>query len=174
MSLKLLGAVIILLSSCCLGICSGVTMKKRIELIKGFVWSLAEFKALLKFIYETIPDACMKISDNCNSDVVRKLYRQVGEKLDKKGDEEFKTIWLEAVDKILCNSCLENSDIKIISKMSELPIFLDRDALINKITSVEDEMDMTRVNAEKHIKEQCRVYGCTGFCAGVIAVILLI
>ena len=173
MLLKIIGAIVLLISSVSYGFSLSNDFIKRINCMERFYNSLIMLKGEINYNNSGIKWAIENISQN-DEGIIGKFYKKVLEIFDE-GSTSIKDAWNMSVEEVLeKENILKREDISIIAEIGQNIGVTDRETQINNINYTMEKAK-TLISGLKEIKEEkCKIYKMLGVVAGMFITIIII
>lgn len=164
MILKIVGGILIVLSSYLIGVWWANTLKNRVEDIRAFEQALKELKNEISFYSNILSEAFSKIAHNANYRISG-ILKDMSQNLKTKPSN---IAWREAIKANYKNTYLESEDINIILTLANLLGVSDVKGQICNIENVllklqnqEKKAEMLRQKNETLFKNLSILLGAT-------------
>lgn len=173
MILKIIGAVIIVLSSTLIGFFYSRKEEYRIndlnEMKRAFTILISE----IEYASNSLPESMINIS-NKTENPISKILIDFAENLNKKDGQTIQQLWTEAVIKNKNDTYFIDEDLENIKSFGSTLGYLDRNMQINNINMMIDYINKkTDTLSEISIKNK-KMYRSLGILGGMIIAIILI
>lgn len=173
MILKIIGAVIIVLSSTLIGFFYSRKEEYRIndlnEMKRAFTILISE----IEYASNSLPESMINIS-NKTENPISKILIDFVENLNKKDGQTIQQLWTEAVIKNKNDTYFIDEDLENIKSFGSTLGYLDRNMQINNINIMIDYINKkTDTLSEISIKNK-KMYRSLGILGGMIIAIILI
>lgn len=173
MILKIIGAVIIVLSSTLIGFFYSRKEEYRIndlnEMKRAFTILISE----IEYASNSLPESMINIS-NKTENPISKILIDFAENLNKKDGQTIQQLWTEAVIKNKNDTYFIDEDLENIKSFGSTLGYLDRNMQINNINIMIDYINKkTDTLSEISIKNK-KMYRSLGILGGMIIAIILI
>lgn len=173
MILKIIGAVIIVLSSTLIGFFYSRKEEYRIndlnEMKRAFTILISE----IEYASNSLPESMINIS-NKTENPISKILIDFAENLNKKDGQTIQQLWTEAVIRNKNDTYFIDEDLENIKSFGSTLGYLDRNMQINNINIMIDYINKkTDTLSEISIKNK-KMYRSLGILGGMIIAIILI
>lgn len=173
MILKIIGAVIIVLSSTLIGFFYSRKEEYRIndlnEMKRAFTILISE----IEYASNSLPESMINIS-NKTENPISKILIDFAENLNKKDGQTIQQLWTEAVIRNKNDTYFIDEDLENIKSFGSTLGYLDRNMQINNINMMIDYINKkTDTLSEISIKNK-KMYRSLGILGGMIIAIILI
>ena len=172
--IKLAGALLVLGGTSCLGWLKCYRFKNRIKRLKNFRETFLILAGQIRFAYISIPEAFDNIAMGSSSASIKEFYGYMSKTLKQKDKVDFKEAWTEGIRLYIKGSFLNEEDCRIISKVGEMPLYMDGQMQIAMLTERADELEHIIEQAERDYAGQCKIWKCAGVVSGILIVLVFI
>lgn len=166
--LKLLGLLIIFISSTYIGILISNKYQNRVKDLKEMKNALNIFCTKIKFTYEVVPKIFIDISNTISKNV-GSIFRLASDKMNQMTAGQ---AWSYALEN--SNTNMKKDDIEILKPLGNLLGKVDIDGQINEIKLAETFLDTQIEEAEEEKNKYTKMYKTLGITIGFAIVIILI
>lgn len=170
MILKVLGGVLIVLSSYLIGLWWANTLKNRVEDIRGFLQALKELQNEISFYSNILSEAFLKISNNANHRISN-ILKDMSKNLKTKSSN---IAWREAMKANYKNTYLESEDINIILSLGNLLGVSDVKGQICNIKNVVAKLQNQEKKAQEIRQKNEALFKNLSILLGATIIILLL
>ena len=171
--LKLVGCILIILSSSLMGFYFSNELKSRIDDMKELRKLFVLLRGDIRYGNTPLPEAIGVIARR-HEGSFKEFFTKLSEKLNENSGNTFSDLWKEAVDKELIHTSLKYKDKLGLIQFGENMGYLDKEMQMNTLelflTQIEDEIQ----ELSKTVKEKSYVYNTLGIMAGIFISIILI
>lgn len=174
MIIRIIGAVIILLTTVMAGICLSYIAHTRIKRLSAMVSSFYILSGDIRYGATSLPDACMNIAKGSHSDYLKNFYQRLAIDLNKDEFIVFSELWNRLIYTYVKEIYLTENDCEVLCEIGELPLHLDKEMQIKHIENICCRLNDIIAEAKSCVNNKCRIYQCTSIAAGIIIVILLL
>ncbi|HEX3077522.1 MAG TPA: stage III sporulation protein AB [Lachnospiraceae bacterium] len=173
MAIKMLGAILIILSSCGIGFYFSTVLKDRIEDLKELDKIIRILRGDIRYANTPIPEAVEALAYRTEG-YYKQFLLTVSDELNKLEGKTLKEIWQKCVDMELKETSLSKKDKMLLTRFGENLGYLDKEMQLNTIdlyiTQIQGELD----DAIDNVKEKVRLYNMLGVMGGIFITIVLI
>lgn len=171
--MKIVGSVLVIISSAGMGFFFSNEMKCRIDNLKELKKLISLLRGDIRYANTPLPEAINSITRR-QSGSFDSFFHYVSAKLHELSGRTFSEIWREAVQKELSDTSLSKKDKLQIIQFGENLGYLDKDMQMNTIdlflSQIEDEIK----DLSKNIKEKAYLCNTLGIMAGIFIIIIMI
>lgn len=172
--IKLCGALLIISGTTCYGLFLAFQKKSRIQRLKALKETFIILMGQIRFAKSPIPQAFLMIAEKSCYTYIHDFYKYVSESLSRRTCKEFSEAWNMGIDLFIQDIFLTESDCAIIKNVGNMPLYLDAQMQLSILEETNSEIDKLITEAEKDIREKCRIYQSAGFILGLLIVLILI
>lgn len=173
MALKIAGCIFVIIGSCTYGIYKGNIRKQRIAQLLKLKTTFILIAGEIGYGYSTMEEIFKNISDKYK-DETGEFYRYMYERIIRKEYISLVSMWEEACECKLSDTCLESGDICFIKEIGMLPVQLDKDMQLKFIDEKNIRLEEIIAEAKEKIEAQCHVYKVISATIGIFIVLILI
>jgi stage III sporulation protein AB len=170
---KIIGCILVIVSSAGTGFFFSNEMKCRIEDMKELRKLMVLLRGDIRYANSPLPEAINSIARR-NKGSFEAFLTEVSKKLHELSGLTFPDIWKDAVEKKLANTSLKRKDKLLLTQFGENLGYLDKDMQINTldlyISQLEDEIS----ESSKTVKEKSYLYNSLGIMAGIFISIIML
>ncbi|NLL00281.1 MAG: stage III sporulation protein AB [Clostridiales bacterium] len=170
---KVVGCILIILSSTLMGFYCSNELKTRINDIKELRKLVVLLRGDIRYGNTPLPEAICAIARR-HEGSLKGFFTKVAERLSEHSGNTFSQIWKEAVDKELNQTSLNKKDKSNLIQFGENLGYLDKEMQMNTLdlflTQIEEEIS----ELSKTAKEKSYLYNTLGIMAGIFISIILI
>ncbi|WP_310604022.1 stage III sporulation protein AB [Anaerosporobacter sp.] len=170
---KIIGAILVIVSSGCMGVYFSVILKERIKDLKELNKLIVILRGEIRYASTPLPEAVGSLAERTDGEY-RRFLHAVAQELDKLEGRTFSDIWHGCVESELVDTSLSKKDKLLLSRLGENLGYLDKEMQLNTIdlyiTQIQGELD----DAVDCVKEKVRLYNMLGVMAGIFITIVLI
>jgi len=174
MIIRIVGAVIILMTAVMIGFCLSYIAQTRIKRLSAMVSSLYILSGDIRYGLSSLPDACMSIARSSHNDYLKNFYQRLAIDLNKDEFIVFSELWKRLIYTYVKEIYLTESDCEVLCEIGELPLHLDKEMQIQYIENVCTRLNDIIADAKSCVSNKCKIYQCTSIAAGIIIVIILL
>lgn len=170
---KVVGCILIILSSTLMGFYCSNELKSRIDDIKEFRKLIVLLRGDIRYGSTPLPEAISAIAKRHEGNF-KGFFIKVSKRLSEHSGNTFSQVWKEAVDKELLGTALNKKDKSMLIQFGDNLGYLDKEMQMNTLdlflTQLEDEI----LELSKTAKEKSYLYNTLGIMAGIFISIILI
>lgn len=170
---KIIGCILVVLSSAGMGFFFSNEMKCRIEDLKELRKLIVLLRGDIRYGSTPLPEAISIIARRHNG-CFQAFFTKVSSKLNELSGVTFSRIWKEAVENDLTDTSLNKKDKSQLIHFGDNLGYLDKDMQMNTLdlylTQLEDEIQ----ELTKTVKEKAYLYKSLGIMAGVFISIVML
>lgn len=173
MILKIIGSIMIIASSCCIGNFSAERLAGRCRNLQDFITVMVNLENEILFKATPLSEAlfsCSKITNEGISSFLRKTASDIGRKTGKSTRE----IWYNNTQMFKERLCLEDSDADIIKSLGATIGALDTDIQANSIKLCQKNLSYALQSSLENKEKYIKVYKNAGVLIGIFISILFI
>lgn len=170
---KLLGILIIITTSACIGIKASDNLNIQLELLRKMKQLIILIGGEIKYNNSYLGQAFKNVSDRISAPY-DELMVYVADKLDNRTGESLETIWKEGIDKTLSKSGLTKKHLLKLSELGETLGYLDKDMQIANFELFIERLDFEINESTEKNKANCKLYKSLGVLSGILIVVLII
>ncbi|BCK00533.1 stage III sporulation protein AB [Anaerocolumna chitinilytica] len=171
--IKMLGCILILISSAGMGMYFSGELKGRIQDLKELRRILNLLRGDIRYANTPLPEAVQALTVR-HDGKYRKFLQMVADKLNELGGVSFAAIWSESIGKGLENTSLSKKDLLNLVQFGENMGYLDKEMQLNTIdlylTQIEEEIK----ELSKNVKEKTYMYNTLGILGGIFLTIVML
>jgi stage III sporulation protein AB len=170
---KILGSVLILISSSLIGLYYSKSYIKRSNDLRTFKKALILLRGEINYSLSPMPEALENISKRFDHEIAE-FFSSIAEELKLNSGKTLTEVWKKKAEEILKRTYLSSLDIKNIMLFSENIGYLDKETQNNNINmlieQVNEEINITVENDNRYNK----LYKSLGVLVGILIIILFI
>ncbi|SHM84924.1 stage III sporulation protein AB [Anaerosporobacter mobilis DSM 15930] len=170
---KIIGAILVIVSSGGIGLYFSIILKERISDLKELNKLIIILRGEIRYASTPLPEAVSNLAYRTDGEY-RRFLLAVAEEIDKQEGKSFGDIWNGCVEKELVDTSLNKKDKLLLTRLGENLGYLDKEMQLNTIdlyiTQIQGELD----DAVDGVKEKVRLYNMLGVMAGIFITIVLI
>jgi stage III sporulation protein AB len=170
---KIIGCILVILSSAGMGFFFSNEMKCRIEDLRELKKLIVLLRGDIRYGNTPLPEAISAIARR-HTGCFAAFFTKVSAKLNELSGLTFSDIWKEAAEKELMGTSLMKKDKLHLIQFGENLGYLDKDMQMNTldlfITQLEDEIK----EQAKSVKERAYLYNSIGIMAGIFISIVML
>lgn len=170
---KVVGCILVILSSTLMGFYCSNQLKCRIEDLQDLRKLIVLLRGDIRYSNTPLPEAISSIARR-HEGSFKRFFTKVSERLSEYGGNTFAQVWKEAVEEDLLETYLNKKDKLQLIQFGENLGYLDKEMQMNTlelfITQVEEEINVL----SKTAKEKVYLYNSLGIMAGIFVSIILL
>lgn len=170
---KIVGCILIILSSTLMGFYYSNELKSRVNNLKELRKLIVLLRGDIRYGNTPLPEAICAIARR-HEGSFKVFFVRLSEKLGEHSGNTFAQVWMEAVNSELLNTSLNKKDKSGLIQFGENLGYLDKEMQINTLdlflTQLEDEIN----ELSKTAKEKSYLYSTLGIMAGIFVSIILL
>lgn len=171
--LKIIGCILVIISSAGMGFYFSSEIRLRIDDLKELKKLITLLRGDIRYANTPLPEAVNSITRR-HKGSFQEFFDLVNTKLSELSGETFSDIWRSAAEKGLESTSLSKKDKFYLTQFGESLGYLDKEMQMNTmdlyLSQLEDEIkEMT-----KTVKEKSYIYNTLGIMAGIFIVIVMI
>ncbi len=171
--MKIIGCVLVIVSSTGMGFFFSNEMRCRIEDLKELRKLIGLLRGDIRYANTPLPEAIGAITRRHNGNYSA-FFKHVSTRLQELSGHTFSEVWKEAVQKSLTDTSLSKKDKLHLIQFGENMGYLDKEMQMNTIdlfiAQTEDEIK----ELSKTVKEKSYLYNTLGIMAGIFIIIIMI
>lgn len=166
--LKILGGLIILLTSSYIGFSSAANINQEVVMLRKLLHALDYMSCELQYKLTPLPELCRSTSNEC-SGKLKRLFQLFAEELESQVSPDVKSCMNAALSKI---TSLPSQTVKTLIRLGSSMGRFDLQGQIRGIESVRVSCKNLLDNIENGKESRLRTYRTLGICTGAAMVIL--
>ncbi|TAH66651.1 MAG: stage III sporulation protein AB [Anaerolineaceae bacterium] len=170
---KVVGCILIILSSTLMGFYCSNELKSRIDNLRELRKLIVLLRGDIRYGNTPLPEAISAIARRHEGNF-KEFFTKVSERLSEHSGNTFSQIWKEAVEIELLKTSLNKKDKSSLIQFGDNLGYLDKEMQMNTLelflTQLEDEIN----ELSKTAKEKSYLYNTLGIMAGIFISIILI
>lgn len=170
--MKVIGLILILLSSTLIGLAAGQDLSERIAAMEQVEQMLQLLRGELRCSYIPFPQAFCQVADRVASPW-KEFLRDLSVRLERMSGSRMQELWAEAVDGLPENCGLAGEDRKELSALGKELGYLDLTMQLNTLEHFEERWKRRMDNLREELPAKRRIFRCLGICAGVAMALIL-
>lgn len=173
MYIKMIGSICIL--SACIGIGNYYIelYRDRVRLLKEFRTMAILWKGGIRYGNDNMINLIESISTKLDVRI-QKFLMFVVEEMNKMKGSTFEDIWKDAIEKLLKNRCLKDSDLNVTQKFGSILGCFDKELQIESCNQYIQDMNNLIEGIEIELKDRIKVCRTLSLMIGVCVVIIFI
>lgn len=170
---KIVGSVLVITGSGYIAMSINRTMEQRAIDLRRIYSILLQLKSEMQYMGNTLPECFMRLKEGTCEPFCAWLDELVV-RLEQEEGNVFRTVWLEALERLYSLSALEEKDIEPLKELSDKLGDADVKAQLKAIDYVLLHIEQNRKELEGEIKEKKKVVTSLSIFAGMLTLILLL
>lgn len=171
--LRILGSILVILSTTILGFIYSDSFKKRVSQLNEFQRSINQLENEITYTHEPLPDTFKNISER-SSFPINSIFKDIsGSLLEGKYDNVYEA-FNASFDKYRNQIDLKKDDINIIIDLSKSLGESDIEGQKKLFAMINENLKKQIAAAEESMKKNVKIYRYLGFGIGSVMVIILI
>lgn len=171
--IKILGILLILISSTVVGFMYGEGMKKRVRELNELLRGVYILKNEINYMHSLLPEALMKVSEKCTG-TIKKIFVDASKILLSNEAADVYTSFKKSIDINKSNINLTKEDLSIFLDLSKSLGELDVDGHNDIFSLVTENLNKAIIGAESNLEKSIKMYRYLGFSFGAMIAIVLI
>jgi stage III sporulation protein AB len=171
MIIKLIGSIIIIITTTALGMVYAKSKVDRVRQINSFISAFNMLEIEIKFALSLLPDAFIKIAKSYDKKI-GEIFGYTANKI-----LEYKInaceAWCEAINKKLPDLCLTNDDKDILMTLGSSLGEIDGESQIKNIRLIVERLKNQMTKAEEDKQKSEKLFKNLGILSGLTLVIIL-
>lgn len=170
---KVVGCILIILSSTLMGFYFSNELKSRINDMKELRKLIVLLRGDIRYGSTPLPEAISAIARRHEGNFKR-FFTKVSEKLNERSGDTFSQIWKEAVEKELFTTSLSKKDKYQLIQFGENLGYLDKEMQMNTLDLFLNQLEEEIQEVSKTAKDKAYLYNTLGIMAGIFISIILV
>ena len=170
---KVVGCILIILSSSLMGIYYGNELKNRVNDLKELKKLIILLRGDIRFSNTPLPEAISGIARRHDGSF-KGFFTGVSEKLSEYSGNTFSQVWKEAVENQLHSTSLNKKDKSSLIQFGENLGYLDKEMQMNTIELFINQMEDELQDLSETTKEKVYLYKSLGIMGGIFISIIMI
>lgn len=171
--MKIIGCILVIISSTGIGFYFSSEMRSRIDDLKELKKLIGLLRGDIRYASTPLPEAINSIHRR-HSGRFQAFFESVSTKLNELSGLTFSDIWKSATEKELANTSLNKKDKLHLNQFGENLGYLDKDMQMNTIDLYLSQMEDEIKDLSKTAKEKAYIYNTLGIMAGIFITIVMI
>ncbi|HWT77078.1 MAG TPA: stage III sporulation protein AB [Mobilitalea sp.] len=171
--MKIIGCILVIISSAGMGFYFSSEMKCRIEDLKELKKLIGLLRGDIRYANTPLPEAINSIHRR-HSGNFQPFFNQVSMKLNELSGVTFSEIWKTAVQTQLVNTSLTKKDKLHLAGFGENLGYLDKDMQMNTIDLYIAQLEDEIKDLSKTVKEKAYLLNTLGIMTGIFITIIMI
>ncbi len=170
---KVVGCILIILSSTLMGFYCSNELKTRINDIKELRKLVVLLRGDIRYGNTPLPEAICAIARR-HEGGFKNFFTKVSVRLSEHSGNTFSQVWKEAVDEELNQTSLNKKDKSSLIQFGENLGYLDKEMQMNTLELFLAQLEDEIIELSKTAKEKSYLYNTLGIMAGIFISIILI
>ncbi len=170
--LKMIGIMLILISSTKIGFSLASRLEKRKSTLEGFKNSLSMLEAEISFAQNSLSRAFYNISHTISPKVISEFYEDVYMTIDAE-KKPLGAAWSECLDSFSAKMCISRADAQVLKNFSNRLGKSDIENELKNIHAAAALIDMQLEDAKNACNTSKKMYQSAGILTGILVVVLL-
>lgn len=171
--MKIIGCVLIIISSTGIGFYFSSDMKCRIEELREWKKLVCLLRGDIRYASTPLPEAICSISRR-HKGSFHGFLNYIGNRLQELSGESLAVVWKSAVEKELLHTSLSKKDKMQLIYFGENLGYLDKDMQMNTLELYLAQLDEEISDLNRTVKEKAYLYNSMGIMAGIFISIIMI
>ncbi len=171
--MKIVGCILIFLSTTGIGFYYSTTMKCRVEDLREWKKLICLLRGDIRYANTPLPEAISSIGRRHEGNF-HTFFNSVGTQLQELAGETLATIWKTAAEKELSNTALNKKDKVQLIRFGENLGYLDKDMQMNTFELYLTQVDEEITELNRTVKGKAYLYNSLGIMAGIFITIIMI
>lgn len=171
--IKLIGSLLIIVSTTMIGILYGNTLKDRVSQLKELNRCMYLLKNEIFYTYTSLPEALNNVGKKSKG-VIKQLFTNTSQLLTLNKVDSVYDAWIEVINKYKDNISLEEEDIDIILNFTKTLGNSDVESQQGLFCLIIKNLENQIRQAEEKMNNNVKVFRYIGFSIGFIIVIILL
>lgn len=171
--LKIIGCMLVIISSTAIGFYFSNDMRCRIEDLRELRKLISLLRGDIRYANTPLPEAISAIARR-NKGNFERFFANTCTKLHELSGLTFSDIWKEAVEKELMNTSLAKKDKFHLIQFGESLGYLDKDMQMNTLDLYISQLEDAITELSKTVKEKSYLYNTLGIMAGIFISIVML
>ncbi len=171
--MKIVGCILIILSTTGIGFYFSSNMKCRMEDLKEWKKLVCLLRGDIRYANTPLPEAISSAGRRHDGNFHAFLHN-VGEQLQELAGETLASIWKTAAEKELLNTSLNKKDKVQLIRFGENLGYLDKDMQMNTFDLYLSQLDEEIADLGRTVKGKVYLYNSLGIMAGIFITIIMI
>jgi stage III sporulation protein AB len=171
--MKIIGCILVVVSSTGMGFFFSNEMRCRIEDLKELRKLIVLLRGDIRYANTPLPEAISSITRR-QSGSFNAFFEYVGTRLRELSGHTFSDIWKEAVQKQLEDTSLSKKDKLHLIQFGENVGYLDKEMQMNTIDLFISQLEDEIRDLSKTVKEKAYLCNTLGIMAGIFIIIIMI
>lgn len=171
--IKILGIIMVLLSSTGLGFLAAEKKKQRIKQLKELRQHMKVLYGEIEYGRTMLPEALAIVASRNKGDLTG-FFEGMVKELNRLSGESFSIVWRRVMKETLSLTCLEKKDLLLLENLGENLGFLDQKMQLSTIGQYLMTIEEVIREGSEELKEKVRIYNLLGVLGGIFVVIVMI
>lgn len=173
MTIKIIGAFLVVISCGALGFYFSSELKTRISDLTELKKILTLLRGDIRYTNAPLPEAMQTLSKR-HDGTYKQFLENVSNSLLELNGESFAKIWKKGVENNLLHTSLTKEDYQLINQLGESIGYLDKNMQINTLDLYTEQIEGTIEELSKSVKEKTHLYNSLGIMGGIFIIIILL
>lgn len=173
MLLKIIGCMLVVLSSTGMGFFFSNEMKCRIDDLRELRKLILLLRGDIRYGNTPLPEAINAIARRHKGSLAA-FFTKISTRLNELSGLTFQEIWKDAVEKELVNTSLSKKDKMQLLSFGENLGYLDKEMQMNTLDLFLSQLDEETKELSKSVKEKAYLYNSLGIMAGIFISIIML
>lgn len=171
--LKIIGCILIVLSTTGIGFYFSSDMKCRMEDLKEWKKLICLLRGDIRYANTPLPEAISSVGRRHEGNF-HVFLNTVGAQLQEMSGETLASVWKAAAEKSLLNTSLNKKDKMQLIRFGENLGYLDKDMQMNTFELYLSQLDEEITELSRTVKGKAYLYNSLGIMAGIFITIIMI
>ncbi len=171
--IKIIGCIIIVLSTTGIGFYFSSDMKCRMEDLKEWKKLICLLRGDIRYANTPLPEAISSAGRRHEGNF-HNFLSTVGAQLQELSGETLASVWKAAAERYLSNTSLNNKDKMQLIRFGENLGYLDKDMQMNTFELYLTQLDEEITELSRTVKGKAYLYNSLGIMAGIFITIIMI
>lgn len=170
---KVVGCILIILSSTLMGFYCSSELKSRINDMRELRKLIVLLRGDIRYGSTPLPEAISAIARRHEGNF-KGFFTTVSVRLNERSGDTFSQIWKDAAEKELITTSLSKKDKNHLIQLGENLGYLDKEMQLNTLDLFLNQMEEEIQEVTKTAKEKAYLYNTLGIMAGIFVSIILV
>lgn len=171
--MKIIGCIMVVLSSAGVGFYYSSEIKSRIDDLKELQKLIGLLRGDIRYASTPLPEAIHSISKRHNGKFFP-FFNCISIQLEELSGRTFSQIWKSATECELMNSSLTKKDKLHLIQFGDTIGYLDKEMQLNTLDLYLSQLDYEISDLSKTVKEKSYLYRTLGITSGIFIIILMV